>query len=41
MWMWLASHSMDGDAASTRALVPDPLDMETWLRARRSAREST
>lgn len=34
MWEWLASHSMDGDVATTRTLVPQPLDMETWLRTR-------
>jgi hypothetical protein len=41
MWRWLASHAMDGDAATTRALVPDPLDMQAWLRARRSGHGST
>jgi uncharacterized protein YbjT (DUF2867 family) len=39
MWTWLASHSMDGDAAATRALIPRPLDMETWLRARGTPRD--
>jgi uncharacterized protein YbjT (DUF2867 family) len=34
MWTWLATHSMDGDVATTRTVVPKPLDMETWLRAR-------
>jgi len=36
MWTWLAANSMDGDVATTRALVAQPLDMETWLRARSS-----
>jgi uncharacterized protein YbjT (DUF2867 family) len=34
MWEWLASSSMDGDVAATKALVPEPLDMEAWLRGR-------
>jgi uncharacterized protein YbjT (DUF2867 family) len=37
MWTWLASHSMDGDAATTRALVPGVKDMATWLDGRRAA----
>jgi hypothetical protein len=36
MWRWLAAHSMDGDAAATRALLPGLKDIETWLRARGS-----
>jgi hypothetical protein len=40
MWQWLASHSMDGDVETTRALVAQPLDMETWLRARTAAARS-
>jgi len=34
MWKWLATSSMDGDVATTRTLVPQPLDMATWLGAR-------
>jgi uncharacterized protein YbjT (DUF2867 family) len=37
MWEWLAKNSMDGDVATTRSVVPAPLDMETWLRARSEA----
>jgi uncharacterized protein YbjT (DUF2867 family) len=36
MWTWLAAHPMDGDVATTRALVPGVRDMETWLRERDS-----
>lgn len=34
MWKWLATNSMDGDIATTRTVVPEPLDMETWLKRR-------
>ena len=34
MWTWLATSSMDGDVATTRDVVPKPLDMESWLQAR-------
>jgi len=40
MWKWLATSSMDGDVATTRALVPEPLDMETWLGARSASPQS-
>ena len=36
MWKWLRTHEMDGDRQSTRALVPNASDLETWLRARRA-----
>lgn len=34
MWEWLHTNEMDGDVATTRSVVPKPLGMETWLRAR-------
>jgi len=38
MFEWLGKSSMDGDVAATAAIVPNPLDMETWLAARVKAR---
>lgn len=34
MWEWLGSNAMDGDVETTRDVVAQPSDMETWLRAR-------
>lgn len=37
MMEWLSNSSMDGDVATTRTVIGEPLDMETWLRARTSS----
>jgi|MudIll2142460700_1097286.scaffolds.fasta_scaffold04788_2 uncharacterized protein YbjT (DUF2867 family) len=34
MWEWLATSEMDGDVATTKSLVTQPQDMESWLRKR-------
>jgi len=41
MWRWMAASSMDGDVATTRALIPGVKDLESWLRARGSGRART
>lgn len=37
MWRWLATHEIDLDPGPTRALLPEAMTVETWLRAQRAA----
>lgn len=36
MWRWLAEHGIDADPAVTRAIHPEALDVEGWLRLRKA-----
>jgi uncharacterized protein YbjT (DUF2867 family) len=33
MWQWLGEHGYGADVVACRAMVPDLLDFESWLRA--------
>lgn len=33
MWRWLHDHPISADAAETRAILPDAMDVRTWLAA--------
>jgi uncharacterized protein YbjT (DUF2867 family) len=38
MWEWLGRNPIEGDVEAIRRIYPELMDMETWLRARRSRR---